>query len=404
MNHVLAVKTGGTLWAWGENSNGQLGLGDGGPGTDRNVPAQVGSDSDWGQVVCGAWHTLAIKTDGTLWAWGRSAEGELGLGQAAADAQHIDVPTQVGSASDWVEVVCGQNYTLARKGDGTLWAWGRNTDGQLGLGDAAVGTDCVEPTAVTTTLAASSLAAGDTFALALTDAGALWSWGSNNSGELGDGRAWTELPGALYPTVLGLGSTTHPDSARWYGNNDPLFSWTGRLNVEGRAIAGYSYLLDQLPATVPTAAPQSVSATAGFADVADGIWYFHVRGRDTAGDWGATQTLELQIDTGKPKPTLQAPAVKRGKKATITYKLTDPLPSCGRGSLTIRIKNARGKVVKKLHVTNAATNAKRTWKFACRLPKGRYTVLATGVDVAGNKAARATTSRRSEYGEALGPV
>ena len=72
-----------------------------------------------------------MKKDGTLWAWGANQEGQLGLG----DTSNRDSPTEVGSASDWAAVSCGAAHTLAVKKDGTLWAWGANQDGQLGLGD-----------------------------------------------------------------------------------------------------------------------------------------------------------------------------------------------------------------------------------------------------------------------------
>jgi alpha-tubulin suppressor-like RCC1 family protein len=143
INYSLALKRDGSLWAWGGNSFGELGLGD---TTERHSPTQVGSARDWASIASLGHHSLALKKDGTLWAWGESSYGELGLGGTAD--RHS--PTQVGSAHDWAAIAHGAAdyyHTLALKKDGTLWAWGFNRFGQLGLGDT---TDRHVPTPVGT--------------------------------------------------------------------------------------------------------------------------------------------------------------------------------------------------------------------------------------------------------------
>jgi len=128
-DYSASIKTDGTLWAWGNNDNGQLGLGD---TTPYSSPVQVGSDENWSSVDAGSYdsdgHTLAIKTNGKLYAWGYNAYGQLGLG----DRDHRSVPTQVGTDEDWSSVSAGERHTLAIKTDGTLWTWGYNSNGQLG--------------------------------------------------------------------------------------------------------------------------------------------------------------------------------------------------------------------------------------------------------------------------------
>ena len=94
-------------------------------------PTQVGSGTDWASVSAGAYHTVAVRTDGTLWAWGWNAYGQLGTG----DYTSFNAPTQVGTGTDWASVSAGYLHTVAVKADGTLWAWGYNYYGQLGLGD-----------------------------------------------------------------------------------------------------------------------------------------------------------------------------------------------------------------------------------------------------------------------------
>ena len=117
--HVLALDTQGRLFSWGENSKGELGLGD----TDSRLsPVQVGSDTDWAQVAVGVSHSFALKKDGRLFAFGSNYEGRLGVG----DTNDRTVPTQVGTDSDWKSVIPSGFSTLAIKEDGRLYTWGTN--------------------------------------------------------------------------------------------------------------------------------------------------------------------------------------------------------------------------------------------------------------------------------------
>ncbi|MDI9599638.1 MAG: hypothetical protein QM323_09135, partial [Acidobacteriota bacterium] len=93
-DHSFALKRDGSLWAWGHNGVGQLGLGD---RETRFEPTRVGADSDWAAAVASRWHTLALKRDGSLWAWGSNKAGQLGLGDREARFE----PTRVGADSDW---------------------------------------------------------------------------------------------------------------------------------------------------------------------------------------------------------------------------------------------------------------------------------------------------------------
>ncbi len=131
--HTCAVKTNHTVWCWGDNANGQLG--DGGSTTNSLVPVQVsGHATDWAVATAGALHTCAVKTDGTLWCWGDSTFGQLGDGSTTGSP----VPVQVsGHATDWAAVTGGEFHTCAVKTDHTLWCWGWNPDGQLGNGSTA---------------------------------------------------------------------------------------------------------------------------------------------------------------------------------------------------------------------------------------------------------------------------
>lgn len=124
-----AVKTDGTLWTWGPGAFGGLGHGN---TTTYSSPKQVGALTNW-LLITGTYSTsLAIKTDGTLWSWGYGNTGVLGLGNTI----NYSSPKQVGALTNWVNIVAGRYKTcMAKKSDGSLWAWGNNTYGELGLGN-----------------------------------------------------------------------------------------------------------------------------------------------------------------------------------------------------------------------------------------------------------------------------
>ncbi|HPO62442.1 MAG TPA: T9SS type A sorting domain-containing protein [Candidatus Kapabacteria bacterium] len=124
--YKIPIRNSGTLWAWGNNLSGQLGNGN--FGGNIKFPVQIGSSDDWEIIENGGGHTFAIKEDGTLWAWGSNIKGKLGLG----DENERSITTQVGTESNWCKVKCGEGHTLALKNDGTLWACGNNSEGQLG--------------------------------------------------------------------------------------------------------------------------------------------------------------------------------------------------------------------------------------------------------------------------------
>jgi len=176
-----AIKTNSTIWSWGSNYNGQLGRNsNNGSSTlaQRASPVQIGSLTNWARVSVGARFCMAVKTDGTMWSWGRNTYGEL----SQNDTDDRSSPVQVGSLTTWSKTAAGYNHCLAIRTNGTLWSWGRNLSGQLGHNNNIERSSPVQIGALTTW---AEIAAGDNFSLAITTSGTLFAWGGSSAGQTG---------------------------------------------------------------------------------------------------------------------------------------------------------------------------------------------------------------------------
>jgi alpha-tubulin suppressor-like RCC1 family protein len=181
--HSLAVRSDGTLWSWGHNCSAQLGQGDTNCTSYQAGPTQVGTDTDWAQVSAGDTHSLAVKTDGTLWGWGNDVYGQTGSGcSLGGTCPEILVPTQIGSATDWVKAYAGMNSSYGLNTSNQILAWGDNRDQRLGLGSDP-NESILTPSFVKGGAAAFSTSG--THSLFIDSTGDLWGWGSNASGQLG---------------------------------------------------------------------------------------------------------------------------------------------------------------------------------------------------------------------------
>ena len=185
-SHTAAIKTDGTLWTWGYNAFGQLGDN---TITNRSIPVTTfAGGTNWKQVACGnnGSYTAAIKTDGTLWTWGLNSSGQLG--DNTVTTRSIPVTTFAGG-TNWKQVAGGGNHTAAIKTDGTLWTWGLNSYGRLGVNDTNT-----RRTPVTTFAGGTNwkqVAGGYRHTAAIKTDGTLWTWGLNNFGQLGDNTVTT---------------------------------------------------------------------------------------------------------------------------------------------------------------------------------------------------------------------
>lgn len=218
--HSAGLKSDGTLWAWGYNAYGQLGDS---TTKQKNHAVQIGNDSNWISIALGAYHSLGLKANGTLWAWGANDKGQLGNGTS----NNSTVPVQVGNDSNWASIAAGGNHCLALKGNGSLWAWGDNTNGQLG--DSSK-TNRTSPVKIGKQNYWVSISAGNKHSLGITSNGKLYAWGANDHWQLGDGSStqrnkpvrlggdstWIGMSAGGYHS-LGLKA----DGTLWaWGNND----------------------------------------------------------------------------------------------------------------------------------------------------------------------------------------
>ncbi|MBI2345371.1 MAG: Ig-like domain-containing protein [Deltaproteobacteria bacterium] len=175
---AYAIK-GGALWAWGSNSNGQLGNGG---LTNPGIPAQVNTVANVIAVAGGNRHALALQGDGTVWAWGLNGNGQLGDNSTTQRT----APVQVSGLTNVIGIAAGARHSIAVKNDGTVWAWGQNTSGQLGDGTTTQRTTPVQVSGLTGAIA---VAAGPSWSMAVKGDGTVWAWGSNALAQLGDGTA-----------------------------------------------------------------------------------------------------------------------------------------------------------------------------------------------------------------------
>ncbi|HKQ36724.1 MAG TPA: hypothetical protein VJ063_01525 [Verrucomicrobiae bacterium] len=172
-HHNLAIKSDGTLWAWGQNISGQLSIGNPKRTKEADAPVRVGFGNDWKQAAAGGSHSLGLKQDGTLWAWGNNWAGQLGLGTTN---RMVFKPAQVGLETNWVAVWAGLLESVALQSDGTLWYWGDNPDPRIPQ-TGAMATNIFAPQRVSADTNWIDVGFGPWTVLAIKSDGTLWSWG-----------------------------------------------------------------------------------------------------------------------------------------------------------------------------------------------------------------------------------
>ncbi|MFY2560948.1 Ig-like domain-containing protein [Corallococcus terminator] len=249
--HTLVLMEDGTVRAFGNNTNGQLGDG---TAVAKDYPVVVQDLTDVVKVLGGSMHSVALKRDGTVWVWGRNDYGNLGNG--VFDTQNHPVPGQVPDLTDVVDIASGRDHLLAVHADGTVSSWGLGASGQLGDGTSGTNAESATPVKVLNVANARAVFANGNYSFARLADGSLMAWGQNFNGQLGLGltEATHPLPTASSSQVAPLSSmgmgATHVIAVRADGS---VFAWgwnlNGSLGPDG-IIDRWSYT-DPIPVPLP---------------------------------------------------------------------------------------------------------------------------------------------------------
>jgi len=260
------IKTDGTLWCWGPDSVGQLGNGPGVTAAQQS-PLQIGVDTDW-KYVSGGGTVCAIKQSGTMWCWGRNNAGQVGIGNTVDQFS----PTLVRDPGPWTDVITsdsGGNVT-AIKMDGSLWSWGLDhTDGRLGNGTAITGNQLL-PYPVDSGGQWKALAENGNGACAIKTDDSIWCWGPDTFGSLGNGTVVTAAQHSPYPVDMTLMKTKFV-----WSENGVTANTQGNLNL----------------GTTPSVTPYASGSTASLAFPSAN----NVRLQTTA---GANHTIVEGLESG----------------------------------------------------------------------------------------------------------
>lgn len=237
--HTLFVKTDGSLYATGNGKSGQLGS-----GLTASVTTPVRIMGDVQSASAGYNHSMALKSDGTLWAWGDNSFGQLGNGTLSNELEPIKVADEIKSVS------AGQFFTAAVKKDGGIWGWGRNSGRQLGNGGGGNMIDvygyACQSTPIRVTTFGEAVAAGRAFTIALKGDNTLWGWGDNEDAQLGNGAmsTWNTVAPILSSVALPATADTITDPQEMIQSTAHLVTAapaTARVSLNGAEITLSAY-------------------------------------------------------------------------------------------------------------------------------------------------------------------
>ena len=307
LRHTCALDCWGAIWCWGGNDRGQLGADDGIPGADSSVPQQIADARPWIDLFAGRDHTCAIAADETLWCWGGNGAAQLGIGTqgGAADTgrptQVVMEPPDPAEDFGWRQVGAGDDHTCAVKHDETLWCWGANGNGQLGQGGGDL--DRTRPNRVAAGQRWSLVSSGLDASCALDDGQELYCWGRNEEGQLGlGGTGDRDFPEAVMPATRWSELSFGYEHACGVQSDGTLWCWganrAGELGIGAGSVGSNMQ------------APAQVGAATGWRDLGAGQEYTCAI-RDGLRCWGEGSQGRLgnggSTDLADPSPVIALP-------------------------------------------------------------------------------------------------
>ena len=316
LGHSIVVGPGGSVWTWGSNSQGQLG--DGTWGGSRSTPAQVSGLPIIVAVAAGNDFTLALDENHSVWSWGNNLSGQLGDGSTAF--RRTSPVAVVGLPLTVVAIAAGTSHAVALTSTGAIWTWGSNSNGQLG--DPSVTVKSNVPILVNTGWTASAIGAGKTHTLVVRTGGTVWGWGENSSGQLGDGST-TDRPTAVQSTgvtgaVAVAGGVCH--SAVLKSNQTVLTAGCNGWGQLGDGTSGQTPRLTM--AVVPgLSGVTRVSAGDNFTSTvttAGEVWSWGTNGLGQAGNGGTSSAPSPTRATIAGVVTVAAAGANHGIAVTST--------------------------------------------------------------------------------------
>ena len=352
--HSLSLKDDSTVWAWGRNLEGQLGNS---TNTNSNVPVQVNSLTGITAVAGGGYHSLALKSDSTVWVWGSNIYGQLGNGTTTSS----NVPLQVSSLTGVVAIAAGLNHSLALKKDSTVWAWGSNSWGQLGDGTT---TDRDLPVQVAYLSGATAIAAGKEHSLALKNDSTVWTWGFNSYGQLGNGTGITSsnIPVGV-SSLTGVIAIAHGGSHHSLALKNDSTVWAWGRNNYGQLGNGTN---------TNSNVPVAVSSLTGVTAISKGEQHsLALKSNGTLWAWGNNSFSGAlgngtYTDSNVPVQVMGLCQVTTAVNEMTEQKLSlsvFPNPSCGVFTIDSKLKvagfdiyNAMGEIVAPIIISRGESN------------------------------------------------
>jgi alpha-tubulin suppressor-like RCC1 family protein len=317
-SHSLGVRSNGTAWSWGFNSTGQLG--DNTTVSSSSPVSVVGGYTDWIQVSAGSSHALGLRENGTSWAWGYNASGQLGNNSIVSRSSPVSV---VGGFTDWIQVSAGNSHALGLRENGTAWAWGTNGSGRLGDNTAITKSSPVSVVGGFTDWV--QVSGGGYHSAAIRTNGTAWAWGRNHYGQLGD----NSITSRSSPVSVVGGFTDWIQVSAGFSHNLGL-----RLN--GTAWAWGYNSAGLLGDNTITSRRSPVSVVGGYTDwiqVSAGTAHsLGIRSNGTAWAWGSN-TVDGRVGDG----TL----INRSSPVSVVGGFTDWVQVSAGTSHSLAIRTAR---------------------------------------------------------------